>query len=239
MRFILSILFIFINYNTFANYLQIEVIAFANLFKDTTLNEEYFPLNPGFPDFTNSKKLSAVNEREDILYKLLPKDEKNLNTIATKIINSKNYKLLMHSSWLHEKTQLKTPIKIYLTGDNNYLNKFNSFSPIQELEGTLSINYTRFPHVNLDFIFRDFNLLINPKASLFTRHFADYFSGNTIWRSLKIIINQDKFPPNFVSFRLQENRKLKLDQVSYIDHPKFALLIKITEHKDRKESDNE
>ena len=232
-----------------AAWYQVEIIVFENLEADS--NGELWYENPGLPDRTNTIELIAEladseaeeievsssapekqnipqNKAELIPYLQLDEDKFRLEGIQRVLKLSREYRPLMHVSWQQPGLTPTTARAVHIqkyeeaettvisdleTGKSNSLD--DSFSEQNEIEdvyqvldlifdGTIRLRSSRFLHVDVDIAF--FPEFLTEAGNiqeqgLFVQQHADYV-------------------------RLQESRKIKLNEIHYFDHPLFGVVLR-------------
>jgi hypothetical protein len=82
------------------------------------------------------------------------------------------------------------------------------YNDLQELQGTIAINHNRYFNIRT-------NLVLNETADYLTR----------------ITRLASNFNSAMIGFKMQQQRRLQLNELNYIDTPAFGILIKITKAK--------
>ena len=233
-----------------AAWYQVEVIVFENL--ESNSDGELWYENPGLPDRSNSIALitDLADDKEDLIdapvveqenqviqqnkaelipYLQLAEDKLRLDGIQRVLKLSREYRPLMHVSWqqpglttanvraVHiqkfEEPELVNSDQIRDQAENN--SGFLSDEPENDIQimdlifdGTIRLRSSRFLHVDVDIAFfpeflLEQNETLNEDNSLFVRQQADYV-------------------------RLQESRKIKLNEIHYFDHPVFGIIIRVS-----------
>ncbi len=145
-----------------------------------------------------SNTTSVFNYKQRPLW--INKANKNLDSEAN-ALNKKGYRVLFHKAWTQFAYANKKGHQVLVEGSNPYGSS---------MLGTVRLYKTRFAHVDLNL---EFSRLIPTKVK---EKFA--LSQNT---------NLDTLPPSW-QFSLQESRKIRPNELHYIDHPLFGVLVKVT-----------
>lgn len=211
---------------------KVELIVFEHL-TPNSINSENWPSYPSLPDLKNSIELMAPlpttdsDELTEIViqpqdFQLLSTADFQMNPFEDKL-KSQRYKILVHSAWIQsfDSPKQAKPIHIY-GGENNtrplqtsdYDDDQADFIPYihgdnYELDGTIELSLQKYINLHL-------NLSLNLPTS-----------------SLAHMVDLSSFDPQLarrdvVSFRLIQSRRMRSDELHYIDHPLFGVLVKIT-----------
>ena len=130
--------------------------------------------------------------------KPLDSNENMLNEQAKKMTEKKGYHKLFHQSWLVEAKEEKYATPILIQTNKG-----------SDLDGSIVFYKSRYPHIKL-------NLELNRRIpSRVKEAFA-----------LQQNIEIDELPDKW-QFTISEARKLKSNQLHYIDHPIFGALVQI------------
>jgi hypothetical protein len=246
---LLASLFILFASPSQAAWYQVEIIVFKNLDPDS--NGELWYENPGLPDRTNSIELIAEladdeedeievsstepeqlkipqNKAELIPYLQLDEDKFRLESIQRVLKLFKEYRPLMHVSWQqpsltpttvravhiqkYEEPETTVINEIETTGSNSEDSQFSDQNINEDIyqvldlifDGTIKLRSSRFLHVDVDIAFFPEFLAQaenRQEEGLFVQQQADYV-------------------------RLQESRKIKLNEIHYFDHPFFGVVLR-------------
>jgi len=208
------------------NQYQVEVIIFEHVTQQG-IESEAWPNNPQLPSFRNAINLqqatnnNALNQPTQLQnYQLLPASYFHLSQETNKLQRNPNYRILLHQTWLQPigGERSAKPIHLYggelfnsdgsvMTNDNNNLLPPPSDSYWQ-LNGTVTISMDRFFNVKTDFLLNEpiSQLPTNTQQQADNYHFQ---------------------PTNIKSFLLLQTRRMKSNELNYIDHPLFGILIAI------------
>jgi hypothetical protein len=232
-----------------AAWYQVEIIVFEYLEPDS--NGESWYENPGLPDRTNSIELIAEladgedeeievpssgqgkqnipqNKAELIPYLQLHEDKFRLEGIQRVLKLSREYRPLMHVSWQQPSLtptsaravhiqKHKEPETIVIndleTGESNSLDdSFSDQNGIEDVyqvldlifDGTIRLRSSRFLHVDVDIAF-----------------FPEFLTEAENIQEQGLFVQQQA---DYV--RLQESRKIKLNEIHYFDHPTFGVVLR-------------
>lgn len=235
--------------NVHASWYQIEVIVFDYLYANTDGEKWY--VNPGLPERANSIELieameedihdastegSSIEElatrEEKLPYKELAEDFHRLDGVQHVLKLSREYRPLLHVAWqqpgLNPRVaravhlqQFEEPIEEDMDKlddaepfdidslQNEGLEQDSNYQVLDLMfDGTIRLRSSRFLHLDIDMAYfpeytRDEeNQPIAAGASVVEQR-ADYV-------------------------RLQESRKIKLNEIHYFDHPLFGVIVRVS-----------
>ncbi len=231
-----------------AAWYQVEVIVFENL--ESVSNGELWYENPGLPDRSNSialiteladneeglidapvvegeNQIIQQNKAELIPYLQIAEGKLRMDGIHRVLKLSREYRPHMHVSWQQPGLSSAIARAVHIqkfaepdliTREQNLGQTENNSGVLSDemenkyqvkdliFDGTIRLRSSRFLHVDVDIAyFPEFlseqNETINEDNSLFVQQQADYV-------------------------RLQESRKIKLNEIHYFDHPFFGVIIR-------------
>lgn len=178
----------------------LEVIVFET-FALKSWTEEYWPEELEPLDYENTLYLS------DILANSKAKTPENyqaqpieLKRIAEKLSPKKGYKILFHKAWSQD-TRSDSEMPTLM---------IESAKGSSQLAGTIKLYKSRYAHVDFD-LRLDRRIPDRVRSEFMTQQ---RFSAEEIQ------------PDNWV-FQLKESRKIRPNQLHYIDHPLFGILVQL------------
>ncbi len=165
-----------------------------------------------------------INSSLPDAFRQLQNNQLSLTQIAASLRRSSGYELLTHRGWLQPLSDDATQVLLQ-TGDRH--------GELFEIDGTLSISKSRFALVYTDLWFTEFNPNDNQQQH--------YSPGNNLENDFPDIdpdilaqypdlVEQAQQRGRYIPgnrYRLQHSRKMRTDELHYIDHPSFGILIKI------------
>ncbi|MFT5930179.1 MAG: hypothetical protein ACI9GE_000364 [Oceanospirillaceae bacterium] len=190
---------------------QIEIIVAKRADKISTT--ETFPFQPASISWHRGQTLtqfspetSNPNELENIEFINLPADLRILNTEARMLENNADYKVLAHLSWRQILKGNKTINWIDIRG--GYI-----WGGHQQLEGSLGFSKGRFLHVH---------------SELHLNQFPSIQSASSQRAKQSILsAGQSLVPIVETRYSLIQRRKMRSNELHYLDHPKLVLLVKV------------
>ncbi len=199
---------------------QVEVIVFDEPGSDG-YREESWPENPGRPDLARCIEL-ADSDGLNLLgedgvphaFRLIEPAELTMRGAWARLSRSGQFRPLAHLGWYQPGLGPRAARAVHLiawgkpTGSGARL----GLSPL--VDGTLRIYRTRFLHAEIDLLYRP--------------------SGGTVLRNDSVKAQVDSGATAEAdggaegpAFRLATRRKMRSEELHYIDHPLFGLLIKV------------
>jgi hypothetical protein len=171
-------------------------------------------------------------------YQKLPTEQQLLNQVAKKLTRRGEYRILFHQAWLQPLTDRQRAPAIVVTGGE-------AFDKHYELEGTVSVAVERYLHIDTNLWLNSFisnaGLEPSPWAVLpavpvdesLTQQ--DEFSINTQltpsplgeFSALPFSLFEESAYQVERTVPLRQQRRMRSEELHYIDHPLMGLLIKI------------
>ena len=218
---IILVFILFVAINSVANVpqsYQVELIVFSWLNRDAIDSEQW-------PRITPEQRLSeyASLDTIDSDFTLSAKDKLSLNNEQKRMIKNLNYKILLHTAWIIPAQKLANTMTLHLYGGQAF---DASGAPIAmvtdeslpytqantwQLNGTMTISLQRYFNLGFNLIFAEPSSLINSISN------SGYFSNNS---------------DPYVYFKLHQIRRMRSNELNYIGHPLFGVLVKIMPSKD-------
>ena len=144
------------------------------------------------------------------------KDKSSLLGMALRLERTSQFAVLTHLSWVQPIGAEATPVMIQ--AGQRYDETF-------ELEGTLSFSRSRFLHVRANLWYRVFEpgdgAPRNLRTSLTEEELADYQDLVSVERERGTHYIAD-------THAMQESRRLRRNELHYIDHPFFGVIVRIS-----------
>ncbi len=241
-----------------AAWYQAEVIVFERILPD--FDGELWYENPGLPDRSNSIELIAEladadenkaevkiarpqdsqvlqNKAELIPYLQLAMDRLKLDGVERVLKLSREYRPLLHLAWQQPGFDSNSARAVHLQKFEDIEELTTAEALVQEpddlaalsneqtteeegyqvqdliFDGTIRLRSSKFLHVDIDMAYFPESLssegpLQDADESLFVQQQADYV-------------------------RLQESRKIKLNEIHYFDHPSFGVILRVSRLKEK------
>lgn len=195
---------------------RVEVLVIES--KDKSALQEEWPLDPGKPTFANAVTLSNDPQAE---ISLLNDNQLTLGRAKKRLQQS--HRLIMHKGWRQMLSEKQTAQTIHLSGGQTY-----SENNEPEVDGIIKLSTGRYMNVDADLVFnKPMKLITSGPVELgtdntqTTAHFTEVQSQN--WQNDPEVKLQ--------SFRLKESSRLKADEIHYIDHPLYGIIIVVSPEK--------
>lgn len=179
---------------------QIEVIVFSHLSEQAIDSEQWPSVNP--PNFSHSGVIQLLDKNLNAVlfnqYRLLPNSQFALKKEDQLIQKQPGYQILLHLVW-QQKVQTPEQAKpIHIYNDSTFTNQLN---------GTITIGVKKYFDVHL-------NLYLGVPVSELTA-----LSKTSYFRNIS---------EKMAYFHLLQTRRMRSNELNYIDHPLYGVLIKIT-----------
>ena len=156
--------------------------------------------------------IQAVLSQESFAFRAVADADRNLAGAARSIRRSKDYRMLLHQSWTQPIDAQSTAI--LLQGGDQFGDQF-------ELEGTLSVRRSRFLHVETDLWLTRFEATGSMQDP-----FQDHPMAETYPALLLAATRGLNHEPGY-RYHMAQQRRLRSNEVHYLDHPQFGIIIEI------------
>lgn len=249
-KFITIGILLLVNFSSYANQddklYQIEIIVFEHL--DKSGLQESWPLEPGKPSYSSAHTLKspdhqAIEEGQQNFVAV--RDEAlQLDDAKERIKKQGGYRIIMHKGWKQTIPEKKLSDKLRLTGGKRYSRSDRNLSDylgmeeealganidaskVSEIDGTILLSKGRYLHLDADLLFTKPMKVLSP--------ISDFEGSISAANSPKVSLanvanrNQWEYETNarLQPFRLKESVRLRLNEVQYIDHPIYGILIAV------------
>ena len=151
---------------------------------------------------------------------IMPKSARKLNNLSNKLQNNRGYRVLFHEAWQQQITERNTPAVIIRGGDK--------IGGHRELEGSIQLRVSRYLHVKTDLWFTAFSVSTDSGTAL----------AKNAWPTLPVLPEDNRQSSNMPAIAnipaidniaiFREKRRMRSEELHYIDHPILGLLIIIT-----------
>ncbi len=204
---------------------QVEFIAFSHI-NAAGLNSENWPLLTQ-PQFNTSQALSlnpllTNTQRTDdkiMPYQILPNFNFTLNNIGNKLMSTTGYNVLLHLAWRQPIDDSKAAKWIHLFGGTGFDDQGNVVA--QDMDG--SAHYNQAQHWQIDGL-----LKLGRLRYINTRYNFIFTAPAGEIQDLSTTDNFSKIDAPLVYFKLDQSRRMRSDELNYIGHPLYGILINIT-----------
>ncbi len=235
--------FLSVSQGAYSAWYQVEIVVFDNLYADT--DGESWYQNPGLPDRSDSIEMIEVLEEEagivgddedgtperelNIPYKKLPEGFHRLDGVQRVLKLSREYRPLLHVAWqqpgLNPRSaravhiqQFEEPVSQPPATDDEEAFDIDAMRSQEETEyddyqvldllfdGTIKLRSSRFLHVDVDIAY-----------------FPESLDND---EGMVSSVERRSQQADYV--RLQESRKIKLNEIHYFDHPLFGLILRVS-----------
>lgn len=209
-------------------YYQVEMIVFENL--RSPQDGERWPVTPGYPDTdqavdllaepevpapaekeeaaatlpANNEPLMPPAEEAPVVtpppatYRMVAEDQLRIADVFSRLKRSSSYKPLLHLGWVQSADEDETPLPVRVMLSE--ADAVDSLNARQVLDGRVIMRKSRFIHIDVDLAY-----FLPPAVTS--------VADNQVYASL---------------VRLQEKRKMRLDELHYLDHPLFGVILYVS-----------
>ncbi len=200
---------------------QIELFIFANNSVQGLIGERW--RHPVATVKATAPTLEKRMQDGRYFFESVKQGDKQLPDIVAKMKKHWQYRPLLYSSWRQGFTTNAAAIPVYLSnntvikksgavstshfGDSFSNEALNNSGPVLQLSGTAAITLRRYLHLELKL---NYNRLLNNK---------DKEQVRAIYQSLET---------DYLSFSIDESRRMRSKQAHYFDHPAFGVIALIT-----------
>jgi len=187
-----------------ARWYKVELIAFERL-DSQSLAGEVWPVDPGQPDRHNAVQLKPSDNAAPVAFERLGRKDYSLGPHLWSLSRTRSgVRPLIHRAWVQPIGSARGATAVYLRSsgsvDTNEAATPDAgvdSGPAARMEGTITLSRSRFLHVHVDLLLRR----PGPPA--------------------------DNERPGVRTYRLQANRRMRVGELHYIDHPAMGLIIKV------------
>lgn len=184
---------------------QVEVVVFRYVNHATSLDSWQ---TPSYISTVNAIDLVLPEFSTDETspnYCLLPVEKMNLNKEEERLQNNPEFEVLTHLAWTQPIADVWHTKPVHLNGGQNY-----SFAGelSNEVDGTITLSLGKFINLETDLYFTEptSRLILDQQHN--SRQFAQL--------------------PQIMSYHMTQKRRMKLDELNYIDNPNFGMLLKVS-----------
>lgn len=218
---------------------QIEILLFAqqpDYQRSSELwRDDFAPDNSSNPVKLEEKPGGNLSRQP---FLLLPSDQRQLNNSAQRIERAPDLRLLKHLAWRQPVQQKDQAQAVLIQAGDRFDGEY-------ELEGTLTIFRGRYLHASSDLFFSQFKNIENINQldwSVFSKDGG--VSDSDAWlqdqnlekHNEPVSASRPGIGSNarFIraaTARLNQSRRMRSNELHYIDHPLFGILVQITPYK--------
>jgi hypothetical protein len=205
--------------------------------EDTTINS-----GPDLLNYQQEDLAAATTIPRPTPFLVLDEQEMQLKPVANKVLRQADFRLLFHKAWRQDLNDRETSEHIIIFGGER-------FDQHYELEGTINISVERYLHFSTDLWFSTFTsnvggeenpwpvlppipLTSTPAQAATDTAAQDPFSSpvstykHSLGNEFQALTGNQYSVERTVS--LKQRRRMRSNELHYIDHPLLGLLVKIT-----------
>ncbi|MDO6562504.1 CsiV family protein [Amphritea sp. 1_MG-2023] len=213
-----------------SNY-KVELLIFSQQ-TSATLNDEVWPPIDSIPQLPSRALGYYQANQQNGFFTRLPKSSLSLSAKQASLRRSSLYRVLFHEAWIQPISGIKNQYRLRINGGDILDNG------LYELDGYISIDKGRYLHFRNDLFHSrrlspsDAQLLLKPgqsataapvtttASSASSTLTTDSSNGNRYLTQTTI--------PDFLTVEMKSARRMPRDELHYIDHPLFGILVRIT-----------
>ncbi len=182
---------------------KVELIAFERL-DGPSAGGEVWPTDPEQPDWHNAVALQPNTSGEPIPFERLARKDDELGPHLWSLSRARSgVRPLIHRAWVQPIGPARAASAVYLRSSGSVdtdeaAGAGRDIGATARMEGTITLSRSRFLHAHVDLLLR------RPGAS------------------------KENGAAGMQTYRLQADRRMRVGELHYIDHPAMGLLIKVT-----------
>jgi len=162
----------------------------------------------------------ALPEHAPQALQLLPRQDRELRYAASRVIRQADFRELFHQVWRQQLQSRDSAPSLVISGGDRFGNHF-------ELEGTVTVAVDRYLHVETDLWLSTFSN--SAHEQVFPHHrLPPRPSSAQGAQAIKPRLDHNYTIENIALMR--QKRRMRSNELHYIDHPSMALLVKITRY---------
>ena len=195
------------------------------LLQEELQNEMLLDVQAGNPERLDIANTVDHRQLRDMLtrprpeaFRELESDQLNLGGVSSSLQRSSQFDLLSHRAWLQPLTTKGTPILIQ-TGKR--------YDHFHEVEGTLTFSLSRYLHVDANLWFTEFTPRYNQQKLLRLNNQDIDEETRKAYPELVAHAREHNTHLPLQSYRMSQSRRMRSNEMHYLDHPFFGVFIKI------------
>lgn len=208
---------------TLKQWYQVELLVYSHFTQQALSSEQWPLLQKPVLNWSQDRKLNVLDENiqnnlESVAYNLLPRTKFKLNREEYLLNKQNGYHVVLHEAWYQTLSSPQQAIPIHLYGGSAYDNQgntvtHNTYGDIQyqptlnwQIDGTLTLSVKRFIDAHFNF------WLTSPLSKINNLLGDNHFN---------------QVQENLMFFRLIQNRRMRSNELNYVDYPFYGILLKI------------
>ncbi|MCS5711807.1 CsiV family protein [Candidatus Berkiella aquae] len=200
---------------------HVEVIVIEA--KDKSALAEEWPLNPGKPSMANAIELGTDSATD---FSLLKENELTLGRAKKRL--QQHYRLVMHKGWRQMLSDKENATSIHLLGGQQFSDSLAE-NKGYEVDGMIKLSGGKFINVDADLLFHKPIKLVSPTNPELPP--SENTEGTARFAEVSLKNWKNEFGARLQAFRLKESSRLKADEMHYIDHPLYGIIIVVSPEK--------
>ncbi|GGK69016.1 CsiV family protein [Amphritea balenae] len=216
---------------------QVEVLIFSNLTSDT-LDDEIWPTIDAVPAL-RSRKLTYYQQGQPINYfTRLPKSSLQMGGKQASLRRSPDYRVLFHEAWVQPIGEIKDQNRVRITGGDILDNG------LYELDGYISIDKARYLHFRTNLFHSrqlsatETRLLLQATTKPDSQNLTEGDNLTAASSDNEAMTDDESANgnryltqtaiPDFLTTNLTSGRRMRSNELHYLDHPLFGVLVQMT-----------
>lgn len=215
-----------------SNNYKVELLIFSQQTSDT-LDDEIWPSIDTIPAHQSRSLGYHQAGQNNGYFTRLPKSSLSLSAKQASLRRSPLYRVLFHEAWIQPVGQIKHQHMIRINGGEMLDNG------LYELDGYISVERGRYLHFRSD-LFHSRRLSPSERQMLLTAPSLSTTSTQTEALSTDTMLHNPNDSsngnrhltqttvPDFLTVEMKAARRMRSNELHYLDHPLFGMLVRIT-----------
>lgn len=232
---------------------QVEVILFSQNNPDYH-DSELWPLDYTLPDMEQSRELVKNQKSTSSLYpepfSLVGNERLRLTETARRIKKASDVELVLHLGWLQPGLPEEKAVAVHiydgmLERGAGEMRPLTSGDELPKLDGTLRLILSRYLHLESDLIWREPlppGMSLLPAAAQSLQGDDEGAAADEEPASLTTMdeaaAEAQQMPATITHqvFRLKQSRRMRSDEIHYLDHPLFGIIALVSRYEPQTEA---
>jgi len=194
---------------------DVEVIIFAQTSKQFR-DSEVWPVDVTLPDMKSARSLQPATSRG--AFSRLSGGALRLNSEAKRIQSAPELQLLLHEGWRQPGLSQNQAVSVRVQ-EGSIEDPSGQAAASYRLEGTLKLVLSRYLHINADLVYRE-PMTESEKMAL---QQSDQTADENLFTQTSMQIK-----PHYRIYRLQQSRRMRSNELHYLDNPVLGMIIRVT-----------
>jgi len=210
---------------------QVELIIFSQN-NPAYRNSEQWPIDYTLPKIEDSRELQRASGKPSASlpepFTLVPAEKLQLTATAKRIAQASDVELISHLGWVQPGLPEDKAVAVHIhEGDGETDSQ-------ARLDGTMRLSLSRYLHLQSDLAWRE---PLNPAVNVPVEDSRD--DGATHAMAQADVMPDFEGPavtdgaaeaPTYREYRLQQSRRMRSNELHYIDHPLFGIIVVVNRY---------